>query len=63
MYDLNAAIMQCLGFGTIFCIGISSESKTQTKFIVDWLAESESNFLGHKIGIIWPINNVHTIVT
>ena len=31
--------------------------------IVDWLAESGSHFLGHTIGIMWPINNVYTTVT
>ena len=29
---------------------------TQTNHILDWLAESESNFLGHAIGIIWTVN-------
>ena len=48
--------------------------ESQTKYIVDWLAESESQFLGHTIGItkefewisllgiMWPINNVYTTV-
>ena len=31
--------------------------------LIDWLAESESHFLGHIIVIIWPINNVYTTVT
>ena len=31
--------------------------------LLDWLAELESNFLGHIIVIIWPINNVYTIAT
>ena len=36
---------------------------SQTNYIVDWLAESESHFLGHTIGIMWPINNLYTTVT
>ena len=36
---------------------------TQTNYIVDWLAESESHFLGHTIGIMRPINNLYTTVT
>ena len=35
----------------------------QTNYIVDWLAELESHFLGHTIGIIWPMNKVYTTVT
>ena len=31
--------------------------------LIDLLVESESDFLGHTIAIIWPINNVYTIVT
>ena len=31
--------------------------------LIDWLAESESHFLGHIIVIIWPINNVYTTAT
>ena len=36
---------------------------SQTNYIVDWLAESESHFLGHSISIMWPINNLYTTVT
>ena len=35
----------------------------KTNYIVDWLAESESHFLGHTIVAVWPINNVYTTVT
>ena len=31
--------------------------------LIDWLAESESQFLGHIIVIIWHINSMYTIMT
>ena len=47
------------------CAGVSVYfiTKFRPMILLDWLAESESHFLGHIIDIIWPINNVYTTVT
>ena len=55
------------GIEFINIIIIIALSYSQTNYIVDWLVESESRFLGHVIGIICvnnvSINNVYSTVT
>ena len=45
-----------------FCINFAC-SILRPMILIDWLAASESHFLGHIIVIIWPTNNVYAIAT